>query len=179
MTTKTDELKPCPFNVTHECVIESYEGATGQQYYPTCNDENCPANIVTPQQSYATKREAINAWNTRNIPMQSVALSQSFLELLAAFLATFRSCTDGNYRMPMSMVPDSVINGFARAVSDYQASLPQLVAPVPVMSEADLREHPARPKNDVMWGQCFDGGYRAALSDYRALLAAQQNKGGE
>jgi hypothetical protein len=58
------ELLSCPF-CGGESVIDSMEGHTGQQWFPSCQNDDCVGWVDFSHISFATKREATSAWNTR------------------------------------------------------------------------------------------------------------------
>lgn len=58
------ELRECPF-CGGEADVDSMEGLTGQQWFGTCQNDDCVGWIDSPHIKFATKREATAAWNTR------------------------------------------------------------------------------------------------------------------
>lgn len=73
MSNEHEALKPCPFcgGEANVEVCHSKVSGVRDRYFPSCLDSDCAAFIVDPYSTWATKREAIAAWNTRATPSPS------------------------------------------------------------------------------------------------------------
>jgi len=81
MTKQTEKLLPCPFCGGDDLVIDDKAGITGKCYFITCYGGGIHG-CVMQDYSYATKREAIKAWNTRT-PNLSAEGGESILVAIA------------------------------------------------------------------------------------------------
>jgi len=61
------DLRECPFCGGEANTEVKHSKITGvrDQHFPSCLNADCPAFIVDPYMTWATKAEAIKAWNTR------------------------------------------------------------------------------------------------------------------
>jgi hypothetical protein len=60
-------LKPCPF-CWGKSELDRKDGVTGNQWFPSCLDDDCIGFVNEPFTTFATQREAVAAWNTRATP---------------------------------------------------------------------------------------------------------------
>lgn len=60
----SEQLKPCPF-CGEPADIDGKPGATGEQYWPLCVNDECVIYAADLFNTFATRREAIAAWNRR------------------------------------------------------------------------------------------------------------------
>jgi hypothetical protein len=94
MSNEHEALKPCPFCGGEANVEVRHSKVSGvrDRYFPSCLDSDCAAFIVDPYSTWATKREAIAAWNTRATPSPSTDEERREAEdarFKAAILLTF------------------------------------------------------------------------------------------
>ena len=77
LTPPEHALRPCPF-CDGKSDWDSKPGATGEQFWCMCVNDECVFYAAHPFHTYATKAEAIAAWNRRP------AVSEADVERVAA-----------------------------------------------------------------------------------------------